>query len=136
MSVPAISQPVAAVFAGWPQPVRVRANRIRAIIYEVADETGSGPVEETLKWGQPSFSNGKAGTPLRLGHVPSDAMPLRLLAHCATTLIDQCRTRFDELTYETNRAICLSDTAPLPETELKACIALAQRYHAKAGQDA
>ncbi|MEO1454429.1 MAG: DUF1801 domain-containing protein [Pseudomonadota bacterium] len=136
MSVPAISQPVHAAMSDWPADLRAQAERVRAMIYEVAAETGSAPVEETLKWGQPSFSNGKAGTPLRLGYVPGDTLPLRLLVHCSTTLIDQCRTRFGELTYETNRAICLSDTAPLPETELKACIALAQDYHAKAGRDA
>lgn len=136
MSVPAISQPVEAVFADWPQAVRDQAQLVRAMIYQVAEETGSAPVEESLKWGQPSFSNGKAGTPLRLGLVPGSPLPLRIYVHCATTLIDQCRTRFSDLTYEKNRAICLPDTTLLPETELKACIALALSYHTKARHDA
>lgn len=136
MTAPALSQPLEAAFAEWPPLVRDCAERVRTLIYEVAEETCSAPVEESLKWGQPSFSNGKVGTPLRLGHVPDNPLPLRIYVHCATNLIDQCRTRLSDLTYEKNRAICLSDTAPLPEIELKACIALALSYHLRAQSNA
>ena len=129
MTAPAISAPVKAAITAWPDTGRAHGLRLRELIYETARDAGSDPVEETLKWGQPSFSNGKSGTPLRLGYQADAVNPVRLYVHCSTDLIDQCRSRFDNLTYEKNRAICLSDADPLPEGPLRACIALALTYH-------
>lgn len=127
---PPISAEVRASLFAWPEAGQAAALRLRDLIHNTAEETGAGAVAETLKWGQPSFSAGKRGTPLRLGYVAGDAYPVRLYVHCATNMIDQCRARFAELTYEKNRAICLSEAEPLPEDALKSCIALALTYHA------
>ncbi len=129
MIVPVISDPVRDAFAAWPDHISARASALRALIYQTAEATGAGQVHESLKWGQPSFSNGKAGTPLRLGYAENQDLPVRIYAHCATTFIDQCRARFPEFEFEGNRAICLSDKGDLPEDLLQSAIALALTYH-------
>ena len=47
---------VAAVFAAYPAELRDRLMALRRLIFETAATTeGVGPLEETLKWGQPSY---------------------------------------------------------------------------------
>ena len=135
MSAPALSPPLAGAMAEWPEPARAAAGRIRELIYATAEETGAGRIEESLKWGQPSFSNGRAGTPVRLGYKAGETLPVRVHVHCGTDLVDQYRSRFGGLAFEGNRGICLSDTAPLPEDTLKTCIALALSYHQRKARD-
>ena len=129
MAVPEISPPLHEVMSHWPEGVRSIAARLRELIHEASEEANIGPVEESLKWGQPSFSNGKPGSPLRLGYREGDTYPVRIYVHCGTTLIDQFRTRFTGLHFEKNRAVCLSTEEPLPEDILKTCFALALTYH-------
>ncbi|MEM6637996.1 MAG: DUF1801 domain-containing protein [Pseudomonadota bacterium] len=129
IDVPAMSSDVAAALSAWPKRGQTQAKQLRDLIYRTAGEIRAGPVTETLKWGQPSFNNGKAGTPLRLGYQIDEPHPVRLYVHCSTRLIDQCRTRFPNLVYERNRAVCLNDTGALPQEALRSCVALALTYH-------
>ena len=132
MAVPIMPAPVRDVFKAWPAPVRSRAARVRELILETADGTGTGPLTETLKWGEPAYLNEeqRVGTTVRLAHAPGSERPLRILVHCQTDLIDRYRERFGaELAFDGNRAICLSDAEALPEEPLRHCISLALAYH-------
>ena len=51
---------VEAVFSGYPETLRRRLMALRALIFETAQSTeGVGALEETLKWGQPSYLTAK-----------------------------------------------------------------------------
>ncbi len=96
---------------------------VRRILLALAEEIEAGPVEETLKWGQPSYAV-KSGTPVRLGldrGVPS------VFFHCQTTLVDGFRADFPEaFSYAGNRALHLRE--PFDEEALALCLTRALTY--------
>ncbi|MEM7429967.1 MAG: DUF1801 domain-containing protein [Pseudomonadota bacterium] len=124
---------VAKVFAAYPPSSRSALLALRALILETAEETaGVGPLDETLKWGQPSYltAETKAGTTVRIDRVKGSADQIAVYVHCQSGLIDQFRDRYDgELSFEGKRAIMLSAGEPLPEEPLRHCIALALTHH-------
>lgn len=122
--------PVAAVFAAMPEPARACALRLRGFVYEVAAEAGL-MLDETLKWGEPAYLPGRAGTTIRLTHDPASGR-CKLLVHCQTRLVEDWRARFDgRLTFEGNRAVLIDPTAALDDGALRACIRDALTYHAQ-----
>ena len=131
-AVPDMTTPVQQAISAWPEPAQAVAKDLRRLVFEVAEDTGTGPLTETLKWGQPAYLNSarRVGTTIRLGYAAGEEDPLRLLVHCGTTLVDSYRERFGkELSFQGNRAICLSETGDLPEEPLRQCIAMALGYH-------
>ena len=125
------STDVAAAFAGVPVSARDRLLVLRALIYTVAASTpGVGPVQETLKWGQPAYltPETRAGTTLRLG-VPKTG-GCALYAHCQTTVIADFRALFpDDFTYDGNRAVMFPDGTAIETDKLRLLIASALTYH-------
>lgn len=120
---------VARVLATAPDAIRERLLTIRELIIAAAKAEAIGPLEETLKWGEPAYlpKRARVGTTLRLGW--SDTR-VTLFVHCQTTLIDQYRERFPTgFLYEGNRAAHLAMDAPLPEAEVQQMAALALTYH-------
>lgn len=54
---------IAAVFAAYPDAIRTRLLTLRAMILTTAEQIdGVGPLEETLKWGQPSYLTTQTGS--------------------------------------------------------------------------
>ena len=54
---------VAAAFAAYPPKTKARLKRLRRLILDVAAATqGVGPLEETLRWGQPSYLTAQSGS--------------------------------------------------------------------------
>ena len=52
---------VEAVFRAYPKPVKAKLLALRRLIFDTARATeGVGALEETLKWGQPSYRRRKA----------------------------------------------------------------------------
>ncbi len=130
---PAMPEAVAAAFATYPDTVRQRLLDIRALIFRTAPTLdGVGPLEETLKWGEPAYltTASKSGTTIRLGWPKSSPQHCAVYVNCQTSLIEQFRTQFsDVFTFEGNRALWLDPEAPLPETPLSLCLAAALTYH-------
>jgi len=124
---------VAAVFEAYPKPTRAKLLRLRQLILDTAAGTeGVGALEETLKWGQPSYltSETKSGSTIRIDAVKAEPGQIALYVNCQTSLIESFRERYsDELTYGGNRSIILDASAPLPEAALRHCISLALTYH-------
>lgn len=131
--LPITNPDVAALFESYPPAVQDRLMSLRQMIYEVAARTeGVGPLEETLKWGQPSYLTPvtRSGTTIRIDQVPGEADQVALYVNCRTTLIEGFRAQFGELfTYEGTRAIHLDRTAPLPTDALETVIEAALTYH-------
>ncbi|MGN8224321.1 DUF1801 domain-containing protein [Gracilimonas sp. BCB1] len=120
-------------FESYPEPVRVKMERLRALIYEVAEQTeGVGELEETLKWSEPAYltRRPKSGTTIRIDWKEKNPEQIGMYVSCNTSLIETWRSMFkDELEFEGNRAILLPADTSLPEKELRICIQMALRYH-------
>ncbi|HEY4972830.1 MAG TPA: DUF1801 domain-containing protein [Steroidobacteraceae bacterium] len=124
---------MAAVFSAYPEPLKARLLVLRRLIFETAEATaGVGALQETLKWGQPSYltNQTKSGSTIRIDQVKGAPSRYALFFHCQTDLVESFRERYPrELSYGGNRSILLDTGHELPETALRHCIALALTYH-------
>jgi len=130
---PFASTDVAAAFAQLPEAARPGLMELRRLIFAVAADTpGVGPVQETLKWGQPAYltPETRAGSTIRLG-VPKSG-GYAIFAHCQTTIIADFRALFGpDFTYDGNRAV-IFDTSVTPDLDkLRLLISSALTYHLK-----
>ncbi len=117
------------VFDAYPAKARAILLKLRELIHQVASDETAGPVEESLKWGEPSFAT-STGSPIRMDWKARQPEVCGLYFVCSTTLIETFRELFPtEMKYSGNRAIVLPIDESLPEKELRQCIALALRYH-------
>lgn len=121
------------VFDNYPVEYREPLLQIRELIYSVASEIPEvGELEESLKWGQPTYSTVKTrtGSPIRLDRFEEDR--IALFFHCQTNLVSSFKTLFhNSLEFSNNRAIILDPTESLPINELALCIEMALNYHLK-----
>ena len=123
---------VAAAFERFPEPVRERFLQIRAWIFELAKDEGVAALDESLKWGEPSYGH-RGGSPVRFGWKPAQPDICRLLFHCQSRLIPTFRELYghgpDKLDFEGQRAIAFVHSDPPPDPVIRHCILLALRYH-------
>lgn len=124
---------VEAVFDAYDKEMREKLLGLRQLIFATAAQTkGVGRLEETLKWGQPSYltSGSKSGSTIRIDSVKSVPDRYAMYFHCQTRLMETFREIYPHmLTYEGNRAIVFDVTEKIPEQPLQHCIALALTYH-------
>lgn len=124
---------VAQVFASFPPQQRTKLLALRQLIFDTArDDPQVGPLEETLKWGQPAYLTfaSKSGTTLRLGLPKTGGYAI--FCHCQTTVISEFRSLFgDEFTYDGNRAVVFSNDETLQTDKAALLISAALRYHLK-----
>lgn len=116
-------------FDEYPENASIRLEELRSLVFRIAAELELGDVQESLKWGEPSYSV-KIGSPLRMDWKSSSPDHYYLFFHCQTKLVDTFRELYvDVLEFQGNRAIVLSLFAPLPEATIKHCLELALTYH-------
>ena len=123
---------VAAVFGAYPRPLQTRLLALRRLILDTAQATkGVGPLEETLKWGQPSYltTATKSGSTIRIDRVKAAPDQVAIYFHCQTDLVATFRELYPELRYGGNRSILLDAGDAVPEAALRHCVALALTYH-------
>ena len=123
---------VAAVFEAYPKPLGSKLQALRRLILDTARTTdGVGPLEEALKWGQPSYltTATKSGSTIRIDQVKGGCDRYAIYFHCQTNLVATFRELYPELTYGGNRSILLNASEKLPEAALRHCVALALTYH-------
>jgi hypothetical protein len=124
---------VEAVFSAYPKPLRAKLLALRRLIFETAKTTaGVGRLEETLKWGQPSYltAETKSGSTVRIDRVKSTADRYAIYFHCQTDLVETFRELYPtELNYAGNRSILLDAGDKVPHAALRHCVALALTYH-------
>lgn len=122
---------VAAVFNAYPEALRAKLLALRQLIFDTAAETeGVGELEETLKWGQPSYltTTSKSGSTIRIDR--ASAGQYAMYFNCQTTLVDSFKDMFpDEFNYEGNRSILFNVESEIPMEKLSYCISLALTYH-------
>jgi hypothetical protein len=124
---------VAAAFEAYPKPLKTKLLALRRLILATAKATkGVGAVEETLKWGQPSYltSETKSGSTIRIDQVKSATNQYAVYFHCQTNLIEAFRELYpDEFNFGGNRCIILNADEDVPKPALRHCVALALTYH-------
>jgi hypothetical protein len=118
-----------AAFDAYEGVLRERLLTLRRLILEVAQAEQVGPLEETLKWGEPSFVTARnIGSTIRIDATGPDSYALYV--NCRTSLMDTFRSLYpDAMTYVGDREIRFGVDDPLPEEMLRRCIALALTYH-------
>src|ERR1700712_2991808 len=124
---------VDAVFAAYPKPLKAKLLALRRLIFDTAAATkGVGELEETLKWGQPSYltSATKSGSTIRIDQVKGSVNQYAVYFHCQTDLVATFRELYpNELTFAGNRAVIFNADDGVPEAELRHCLGLALTYH-------
>jgi len=115
-------------FNGYPQHVRDVLLQIRSLILETISSKNLGKLEETLKWGEPSYLV-KNGSGVRFDWKPKYPESYFMFFNCKTKLVDTFKELYSQsLTFEGNRAIMLSLDDPIPHAQLRHCIELSLRY--------
>jgi hypothetical protein len=122
---------VDAVFKTYQNPARTKLLALRRLILDTAKTTaGVGRIEETLKWGQPSYLTPEtgSGSTIRIDHVSGNQYAIYF--HCQTNLVATFRELYpDKWSYGGNRCIFLNVEDNIDEAALRHCIALALTYH-------
>lgn len=125
------TEKVADVFATFPKAERAMALTLRDLIYDVAkDIAEAGQIEETLKWGQPSYltPETKSGSTLRIGLAKGGGVGL--FAHCGTTIISTYAQTFPNTDrIEGNRAVIFHQADEIVADRLRLLIRHGLTYH-------
>ena len=118
------------VFANYPDVVRGKMFRLRKLVIETAKEIdGLSILEETLKWGEPSYLT-KNGSTLRIDWKLKTPNQYAMYFKCTSRLVETFKMIFkNKFDFEGNRAIVLQIDGDIPEDELKDCIKTALTYH-------
>ncbi len=118
------------VFDNYPKSVLTKMLHLRKLILETANEIEYiQHIEETLKWGEPSYLV-KKGSTIRIDWKKKTPNQYAMYFKCTSKLVPTFRTVYkNTFTFEDNRAIIFQLNDFLPETELKKCISIALTYH-------
>ncbi|UCA57421.1 MULTISPECIES: DUF1801 domain-containing protein [Aequorivita] len=126
-----ISDPkVKSVFENYPSKVKAQMLQLRQMVLKTASEIdGLQKLEETLKWGEPSYLT-KNGSTVRMDWKEKNPEQIAVYFKCTSNLVPTFRAIYkDKFNFEGNRAIVFKLKDKIPVTELKHCIALALTYH-------
>lgn len=131
------NQEVSRVFDRYNKHIHEKLMTLRKLIFEVASENDEiGELEETLKWGQPSYLTPvtRSGTTIRIDQVKNQPSQYAIYVNCQTTLVDLFRQRFPDFTYEGDRAVLFELNDDLPLDDIKECIYMTLTYHLRKQQ--
>lgn len=117
-------------FLSYPDFVREKMKFLRELVVEVAKEIPEiTDLEETLKWGEPSFLN-KNGSTLRMDWKKKTPNQYQMYFKCTSRLVETFKIVFGDLfEYEKSRAILFQLDQEIPVAELKKCIKVTLMYH-------
>lgn len=131
MSLKVITEPkVEEVFSSYPEFVRGKMQKMRELVLATAEAMEEVvQIEETLKWGEPSFIT-KKGSTLRMDWKAKAPNQYAMYFKCTSRLVETFREQFgDTFQYEGNRAILFQLDQEVPEKDLKTCIKATLSYH-------
>jgi hypothetical protein len=124
---------VAAVFDSYPKEIKMKLLFLRQLIFETAASIESvGELDETLKWGEPSYLTPKAksGSTIRIAWKKSQEEKYSIFFKCTANLVPAFKEKYpNKFNYGGNRSIDFFLSDRIPIKELKRCIALALTYH-------
>ena len=127
-------------FSVYPKPVRTKLLALRQLVFGVAKKTaGVGKIEETLRWGQPSYLTPEtgSGSTIRIDHIKNEPDKYAMYFICTSGLIEDFKELYkDEMKFVGNRSIVFDVGDRLPEAALRHSISLALTYHLRKKQRA
>lgn len=117
-------------FSSYPEHIREKLLFLRKLVLDTADEIeGIDEVEETLKWGEPSYVT-KSGSTVRMDWKEVTPDQYAMYFHCLTSLVPTFRQLYgDTLRFEGDRAIVFHEDDDIPVEALTHCIELSLLYH-------
>ncbi len=123
-------------FKSYPKHVSKKLTVLRQLIIDTAKDTGSiSDLEETLKWGEPSYIAPKGST-IRIDWKEKTPDQYAVYFKCTSKLVVTFKEVYGDLfNYEKNRAILFSFDDKVPVKELQQCIKSALLYHTLKDQD-
>lgn len=116
-------------FHTYPDEIKPKMLFLRQLILETAEMEKIDHVEETLKWGEPSYLY-KSGSTIRIDWKESAPNQYAMYFNCRTILVETFKEIYsDQFTFEGKRAIVFGVDEKIPVENLKHCISLALNYH-------
>ena len=114
----------------YPPEIAIKLDKVRTMIHQVADsEETISILNETLRWGEPSFIT-KFGSTLRMDWKIKSPQYFALYFQCTSLLVPTFREIFgDLLKFEGNRAILIYLEEEIPIEQLSTCVKLTLTYH-------
>ena len=118
------------VFDNYPKVMHSKMMHLRKLILEVAASTdGIDQLEETLKWGEPSYLT-KKGSTIRMDWKTKQPDQYAMYFKCTSRLVPVFKEMYGHiLNFEGNRAIIFSLKDRIPSKVIKQCIKMALTYH-------
>ena len=118
------------VFDKYPELVQEKMLQLRELIIQTAGEIdGLTKLEETLKWGEPSYLT-KHGSTIRIDWKPKLPEQYAMYFQCTSRLVSTFRSVFkDTFEFEGKRALIFKLEDDIPTEALKHCIKAALTYH-------
>lgn len=118
------------VFNDYPEEVKPKIALLRQLIMDTARETEAiSEIEETLKWGEPSYLV-KKGSTIRIDYKAKNPNQYAMYFKCTSKLVPTFKEVYGAtFKYEKNRAILFGMEDEIPVEALKDCIGMALNYH-------
>lgn len=118
------------VFDNYPDSVQNKMLALRRLVIETAEEIDEITVlEETLKWGEPSYLT-KNGSTIRMDWKSKTPNQYALFFKCTSRLVETFKVLFENnFNFEGNRAIVFNLEDSIPTEALKSCVKAALTYH-------
>lgn len=119
-------------FALWPDIVQQGAMHVRTVCWDVAKAAETGPLDESLKWGQPAWRPRKPriGSTLRLGWRGDAPDHLDLYVDCKTDIAARVTDAFpDVFDSDKRRRLTIALDRDLPTDALWHLVHQTLTYH-------
>ena len=124
-----INSDVAQVLASYPLLVQKKILQLRAILIEQASKMDGDFLEETLKWGEPSYVT-QYGSTVRIAWKKSQPNHYAIYFNCHTKLVATFKELYhDQFRFEGNRAIVFHVDDEINLRAIQHCIGLSLNYH-------
>jgi hypothetical protein len=130
-----VTPDVQSALAGFPDAMRETARSLAELINNTAAGLPAvGELEDSLKWGEPSFAPKRKniGSSVRIAARRDGRIAMNFICH--TGLVERFREIYaGRLEFEGNRTVVVDPGKPLQRAELGHCIAMALTYHLEKG---
>ena len=119
------SEQVQQKFSKYPPEIQERLLILRQLIFDCTDKK----IEETLKWGEPSYLCAQGST-IRIDYKEKYPHQYAMYFNCKSILVDTFKEIYpEEFIFEGNRAIIFKADENINISALRNCIGLALNYH-------